>query len=229
MQGLPARPVDPAITAMDEQDRIRLARLVLTLRRKGVDAAVLAAIEQAPRKIFAAAEDRLRAFDDRPLPLECGQTATAPSTIGLMIKALRVGPEHRVLEIGTGSGFAAAVLARMARSVHTVERWRGLVEAATERFVALRLGTVQIALADGAHGWPEAAPFDRILVSASALEVPPDLLGQLSMNGILVMPLGAPGEPQIVTRVVRRPDGFHVEPVLEARFAPLIPGIAAAL
>ncbi|MCW1844023.1 protein-L-isoaspartate(D-aspartate) O-methyltransferase [Prosthecomicrobium hirschii] len=230
IRGLPTRPIDPAILAMDEHDRVRLARLVLSLRSRGVfDPAILSAIEQCPRKIFAAAEDRIRAFDDRPLAIECGQTATAPSTIGRILQHLKIGPDQRVLDIGTGSGFAAAVMARIARQVFTVERYRGLVDLALGRFLALRLGNLEAAFGDGLEGWADQAPFDRIHVAGSAPRIPDVLLSQLAPEGVLVMPVGEPGTVQQLQRVVRRRDGFHAEVLGAVRFVPLVPGRALVM
>jgi protein-L-isoaspartate(D-aspartate) O-methyltransferase len=190
---------------------------------------VLGAIEQVPRKLFVAAEDRLRALNDRPLVIECGQTATAPSTLGTMLQALRLGPGQRVLDVGTGSGYAAAVMGRLVERVFTMDRYQTLVELAVERFAALRAGNVVAAVGDGFLGWPEQAPFDRILVSGSARQVPEALLLQLKPDGILVMPVGDPGTTQRLVRLSRVERELVEETVGEFRFVPLVAGKAAVL
>lgn len=223
-------PIDPAILALEEDDRVRLAQLVLTLRRRGIgDKVVLAALEQVPRRLFVAAGDRARAFDDRPIAIECGQIATAPSVIGQMLVALKVARAHKVLDVGTGSGYTAAVLSHMAQWVWTIDRYQTLVHLAVQRFAALRLTNVTAAVGDGVEGWEAHAPFDRILVSAAAPEVPHGLLGQLAPGGILVMPVGKPGEPQALTRFARTDRGFEAEVVGKVRFVALVPGRAAVL
>jgi protein-L-isoaspartate(D-aspartate) O-methyltransferase len=224
------RPIDPSILALDAEERVRLARLILSLRIRGIsDMGVLGAIEQVPRKLFVAAEDRLRALNDRPLVIECGQTATAPSTLGTMLQALRLGPGQRVLEVGTGSGYGAAVMGRLVERVFTMDRYQTLVELAVERFAALRAGNVVAAVGDGFLGWPEQAPFDRILVSGSARQVPEALLLQLKPDGILVMPVGDPGTTQRLVRLSRVERELVEETVGEVRFVPLVAGKAAVL
>jgi protein-L-isoaspartate(D-aspartate) O-methyltransferase len=224
------RPIDPSILALDAEERVRLARLILSLRIRGIsDMGVLGAIEQVPRKLFVAAEDRLRALNDRPLVIECGQTATAPSTLGTMLQALRLGPGQRVLDVGTGSGYAAAVMGRLVERVFTMDRYQTLVELAVERFAALRAGNVVAAVGDGFLGWPEQAPFDRILVSGSARQVPEALLLQLKPDGILVMPVGDPGTTQRLVRLSRVERELVEETVGEFRFVPLVAGKAAVL
>lgn len=224
------RAIDPEILALDERDRERLVRLVLSLRSRGVaDLTVLGAVEHVPRRLFVMAADRARALDDRPLVIECGQTATQPSVIARAVQALAVGPDHKVLEIGTGSGYGSAILARVARQVFTLDRYQTLVELAVERFAALRLDNVTAAVGDGQLGWPDHGPYDRILVNAAAPEIPPALLGQLKPEGVLVMPIGEGGAWQSLVRIRKADAGMPAEPVMEVRFAALVPGRAATL
>ncbi|MEJ1159486.1 protein-L-isoaspartate(D-aspartate) O-methyltransferase [Prosthecomicrobium sp. N25] len=223
-------PIDPSILSLDEEERVRLARLILGLRVRGLrDMTVLGAIEQVPRKLFVTAEDRHRALNDRPLAIECGQTIPAPSTVGTLLQALGPAPGQRVLEVGTGSGYMAAVIARIAGTVFTLDRYRTLVELAVERFAALRAGNVVAAVGDGFLGWPDHAPFDRILVSGSAPEVPAALLEQLRPEGALVMPVGAAGAPQRLLRLTRGDRGLVEEDLGEIRAVPLVPGRAQTL
>lgn len=212
------------------RDREAIAALILRLRRLGIrDRRVLSAMETVPRRLFVEASAHRVAYEDRPLPIECGQTISAPSMVALMTEALQVEPEHAVLEVGTGSGFQAAVLAHLAREVFTVERYRALLTLAEERFAALRLHNVTARLGDGAEGWPEKAPFDRIVVTAAATEVPPALVAQLKLGGIVVLPVGAEGAPQKLLKVVRLADRTETTELCDVRFVPLVPGVASRL
>jgi protein-L-isoaspartate(D-aspartate) O-methyltransferase len=222
-------PIDPALLEVDGEDRVRLARLILSMRSKGArDTALLAAIEQVPRRLFLPAGDRVRAFLDRPVAIECGQTAIAPSDLALMLGALAVEPAHSVLEIGTGSGYATAVLAGLATRVVTVERYRTLVELAHARFAALRLLNITPVHADGLEGHPRGAPYERILIGGSLAAVPERLIDQLTPGGILVAPVGPP-ERQDVLRFVRTDRGTRSERVGSVRIVALTPGRALAL
>ena len=212
------------------EDREAIAGLILTLRRRGIrDRRVLSAMETVPRRLFVDAALHRQAYEDRPLPIECGQTISAPSMVALMTEALEVGVEHVVLEVGTGSGFQAAVLAQLAREIYTLERYRALLALAEGRFAALRLTNVTARLGDGAEGWPEKAPFDRIVVTAAAAEVPAALVAQLKLGGVMVLPVGAEGAVQTLVKVVRRDDGVETTPLCEVRFVPMVPGVASRL
>ena len=169
---------------------------------------------------------RDQAYDNVALPLAQGQTISQPYVVAFMTEALQVTPRSRVLEIGTGSGYQAAVLARLVRQVYTVERYRSLAQAAQERFKALGFNDkVLCRVGDGMRGWPEAAPFDRILVTAAAPEVPAALMEQLAPDGILVAPIGSASEQDVV-RYVRTPNGIMSDRLLAVRFVPLVPGVA---
>jgi protein-L-isoaspartate(D-aspartate) O-methyltransferase len=224
------RPVDPGILALSDEERVRLARLVLALRSRGVDdRAVLTAIEQVPRKLFVAAEDQPRALIDRPLPIECGQMTSAPSVVGVMLSRLGLKRDSKVLEVGTGSGYAAAVMGKVVGRVYAIERYRTLVELAEERFAALRLDNVAVRAGDGLLGLPEHGPYDRILVNGAVAEVPPALLSQLKFGGVMVLPIGPPGAVQSLVRVTKTDRDPILETLRDVRFTALVPGRAAVL
>ena len=155
-----------------------------------IDAAVLAALRATPRELFVLPRNRSLAYANHPLPIGHGQTISQPFIVAIMTQLLAVAPHHRVLEVGTGSGYQAAVLARLASAVYTIEIVPALAATATERLARLGYGNVHVRQGDGWHGWPEQAPFDSIVVTAVAEEIPPALLEQLAGNGRLVMPLG---------------------------------------
>jgi protein-L-isoaspartate(D-aspartate) O-methyltransferase len=208
----------------------QLARLVLSLRSQGVtDPAVLAAIERTPRDLFTEALFKDRAWEDSALPIACGQTISQPYIVGLMTQALTLEPRARVLEIGTGSGYQTAVLARLSRLVYTVERYRTLLREAESRFAMLQLTNIITRHGDGGLGWREQAPFDRILVTAAAQEEPTMLLSQLKPAGVLVAPIGK-GPVQKLCRYAGDGSGaFAVEVLCEVRFVPLLDGVAREL
>jgi protein-L-isoaspartate(D-aspartate) O-methyltransferase len=205
----------------------RKARLVLDLRRAGVtDTKVLAAIESIPRERFVGDSLAGHAYDDSALPIECGQTISQPAVVAWMTVGLQLGERMKVLEVGTGSGYQAAVLSRLCRRVYTIERYRPLLRQAEARFRALELNNITSKVGDGALGWPEQAPFDRIIVTAAAPEPPPALLDQLAVGGIMVLPLGGADEIQTLVRIRRDGDGYHRDKIFAVRFVPLIPGVA---
>lgn len=214
----------------DSSSEERLARLVLALRSQGVtDPAVLNAIETTPRDLFTPDLFKARAWEDSALPIACGQTISQPFIVGLMTQALKVEPRLRVLEIGTGSGYQSAILSKLVRLVYTVERYRTLQDEAKARFATLGLKNIITRFGDGGAGWPEQAPFDRIMVTAAAPDEPVALLEQLKPNGVLVAPVGK-GPVQSLRRYVRNPDGgFDVEVLTDVRFVPLLDGVAKEL
>ncbi len=214
----------------DAERREHVAGLILRLRRAGItDRRVVTAIEAAPRDLFVPAELRADAYADRALPIDCGQTISAPVIVGMMTAALDVGANDRVLEIGTGTGYQTAILARLARRVHTIERFRTLVAAAELRFRTLRLTNITTLVGDGTKGWPEQAPFDRIIVTASDEAVPEALFKQVRLGGILIMPVGPSDGVQKLIRFDRGEDGFTQRELADVRFVPLIPGKAQRL
>ena len=204
---------------------------LLQLRKRGIqDTRVLRALETVPRERFVEAGQQDLAFADQALPICCGQTISQPYVVAAMTEALEVGPHHRVLEIGTGSGYQAAILARLAWEVVSIERYRTLAEMARARLAALGLNNVTVTVGDGTKGDPERAPFDRIIVTAATPEIPPPLLDQLAPDGILIAPVGPTGGVQQLKRLHKKEDGAIEERTLMAvRFVPLIPGQAATL
>ncbi|MBE0532451.1 MAG: protein-L-isoaspartate(D-aspartate) O-methyltransferase [Rhodospirillales bacterium] len=206
----------------------RKIRLILAMRRSGItDTRVLGALERIPRDAFVPVTFRDRAYDDVALPIGRHQTISQPSVVARMTQVLEVGDRMKVLEIGTGSGYQAAVLASLCRRLYTVERHRELLDLAERQFTALRITNITTRLGDGALGWPEQAPFDRIIVTAAASAMPEVLAGQLSVGGIMVVPVGASEGDQTLNRVRRTEQGFDTETVGIVRFVPLVPGIAA--
>ncbi len=213
-----------------EARRVRLAELILRLRQAGItEQRILAAMEAVPRDLFVPAEGRREAYAERALPIDCGQTISAPVIVGMMTAALELTPRDRVLEIGTGSGYQTAVLARLCRRVHTIDRFRTLVAAAESRFRTLRLENITTMVGDGVEGWPDAAPFDKIIVTAAAEELPPALLDQLGPGGILVAPIGPQDGVQKLRKFTREGTEIVERDLADVRFVPLIPGTAAKL
>ena len=207
-----------------------LARLILALRSQGVsEPAVLGAIETTPREAFTPDLFKERAFEDSALPIACGQTISQPFIVGLMTQALTLEPRARVLEIGAGSGYQTAVLARLSRLVYTVERYRTLLREAEARFQTLQLTNVITKFGDGMLGWPEQAPFDRILVTAAAPEEPKSLLEQLKPSGVLVAPIGKGPVQKLCRYAGDGAGGFTMDILCEVRFVPLLEGVAREL
>ncbi|MCX7644193.1 MAG: protein-L-isoaspartate(D-aspartate) O-methyltransferase [Rhodobacteraceae bacterium] len=210
-----------------EGDAERKMRFLYAIRSHGVtDRRVLEAMEATDRGAFVKGIFADRAYDDVPLPIACGQTISQPSVVGLMTQALEVGPRDKVLEVGTGSGYQAAVLARLARRVYTVDRYRRLVREAEETFRALGLSNIVARTADGSFGLPEQAPFDRIIVTAAAEDPPGPLLAQLREGGIMVLPVGQSDHVQRLIKVTRTPGGYEYEELRAVRFVPLVEGLA---
>jgi protein-L-isoaspartate(D-aspartate) O-methyltransferase len=187
------------------------------------DAAVLAAIRRVPREAFIAAQLRDQAYDDTPLPIDEGQTISQPYVVALMLEAAAIRPGDRVLEVGAGSGYASAVASMLARHVDAIERHAGLAEGARERLARLGYGKVAVHCGDGSGGWPEGAPFDAILVSASGPRVPQALREQLAASGRLVMPVGAHSHDQRLVRITRLgANDFREADLGGVMFVPLI-------
>ncbi|MEM1428498.1 MAG: protein-L-isoaspartate(D-aspartate) O-methyltransferase [Pseudomonadota bacterium] len=204
----------------------RKMRFLFALRSHGVtDSRVLHAMEKVDRGLFVTGHFADRAYDDTPLPIACGQTISQPTVVGLMTQALEVGPRDKVLEVGTGSGYQAAVLAELARRVYTVERFRSLAVAAKDLFDDLGLTNVIGLTGDGTLGIPDQAPFDRIIVTAAAEDAPGPLLAQLRVGGIMVVPVGRSDAVQQLIKVRRTETGFDYEELLPVRFVPLLEGL----
>ena len=204
----------------------RKMQFLYALRSKGVtDARVLTAMEAIDRGPFIRGLFASRAYEDMPLPIACGQTISQPSVVGLMSQALQVSSRDKVLEIGTGSGYQAAILSQLARRVYTVDRHRRLVQEASEIFRALDLTNITALTADGSFGLPDQAPFDRIIVTAAAEDPPGPLLAQLKEGGIMVLPVGQSDTVQHLIRVRKTADGLEYDELRAVRFVPLLEGL----
>jgi protein-L-isoaspartate(D-aspartate) O-methyltransferase len=206
----------------------RKIRLIMELRRAGIaDTRVLSAIERIPREAFVPPPFQDQAYENRALPIGHGQTLSQPQVVAVMTQALEAGQRSKVLEIGTGSGYQTAVLSRLCRRVYTIERYRELLRAAEQRFAGLRLHNITARAGDGAQGWPAQAPFERIIVTAAAPEVPGELVDQLAPGGILVLPVGRTGRDQDLLRLRREAAGVVEERLGGVRFVPLVRGAPA--
>ncbi|HYI73248.1 MAG TPA: protein-L-isoaspartate(D-aspartate) O-methyltransferase [Skermanella sp.] len=203
----------------------RKIRLIMQLRRSGVtDTAVLAVIERLPRELFVPRSFLDQAYEDMALPIGSGQTISQPLVVAMMTQALELHDRLKVLEIGTGSGYQAAVLSRLVRRVYTIERHRALLHEAEARFTQLGFHNITTRAGDGTKGWPEQAPFDRILVTAAADgDIPKTLTDQLALGGIMIVPLGNDRRDQRVYRVRRTETGLQREELWPVRFVPLLP------
>ncbi|MEW6124481.1 MAG: protein-L-isoaspartate(D-aspartate) O-methyltransferase [Pseudomonadota bacterium] len=214
-------------TSAQETER---ATFVRALRHRGAqDAAVLHAMGLVPRELFVDPAVRAHAYDDVALPIACGQTMSQPSVVAEMTEALSVNASHRVLEVGTGSGYQAAVLAHLAGEVVTLDRYRALVTDAAARFQVLGLRNVTALLGDGRIGIPARAPFDRILITAATTEVPRALFDQLRPDGVLVAPVGDGTAVQTLVRYHKGPGGLSETRLSAVRFVPLLDGVSATL
>lgn len=203
----------------------RKIRLVMELRQQGItDQAVLSAIERIPREAFIPDAFHDQAYENTALPIGQGQTISQPAVVGFMTQALELGPRMKVLEIGTGCGYQAAVLSKLCRRVYSVERYRELLREAEKRFSALRIGNVTTRWGDGMKGWPEQAPFDRIILTAAASEVPEELFRQLTDDGVLMAPIGRTTHDQVLVRYRRKGSAWETEKLWPVRFVPLLDG-----
>ena len=204
----------------------RKIRLIMELRRAGIaDTDVLSAIERIPRESFTPDSFRHQAYENVAIPIGQGQTLSQPQVVALMTQALKAGRRTKVLEVGTGSGYQAAVLSRLCRRVYTIERFRELLATAEQRFAALRLHNITTRHGDGWKGWPEQAPFDRIMITAAAADVPAALVDQLAVGGRMVLPVGRSSRDQALLQLRREPDGIVEEHLADVRFVPLVEGV----
>ena len=200
-------------------------QFILSIRSKGVvDNNVLKALETVNREQFLKGLFAQRAYEDPPLPIDCGQTISQPSIVGLMTQALRVTNRDKILEIGTGSGYQTAILSKLARRIYSVERFKPLYEEARAIFRKLQLNNITSVWSDGSQGVVEQQPFDRIIVTAAAEDPPPTLLNQLKIGGIMVIPVGQSDEIQKLIRVERTENNFKYEDLCDVRFVPLLEG-----
>ncbi len=212
--------------SFDSETAERKMQFLFALRSKGVtDARVLGAMEKIDRGPFIRGLFAERAYQDMPLPIACGQTISQPSVVGLMTQALKITARDKVLEVGTGSGYQAAILSQLARRVYTVDRHKRLVREASEIFRALDLTNITALTADGSFGLPDQAPFDRIIVTAAAEDPPGPLLAQLKIGGIMVVPVGQSDAVQSLIRVTRHETGFDYDELRPVRFVPLLEGL----
>lgn len=203
----------------------RKIRMVMALRRSGVtDTRVLAAMERTPREVFVPMPFRDKAYEDVALPIGQGQTLSQPAVVARMTQAIELGDRMKMLEVGTGSGYQTAILSRLCRRVYTIERHRQLLHEAEKRFKQLGLTNITAWINDGNRGWPEQAPFQRILVTAAAAEIPEMLLSQLADGGVMVLPVGPRHGAQELIRIKRIGDGFETESMGPIRFVPLAAG-----
>lgn len=201
--------------------------LLAELRYGGVtDPRVLDAMSWVPRELFMAPLFQDRAYENVALPIGRHQTISQPQVVGAMTQALKVGERMKVLEVGTGSGYQAAILARLCRRLYTVERHEPLLRDAESRFARLGLTNITARLGDGMKGWREQAPFDRIMVTAAAAKIPENLVAQLAPGGIMVLPLGDQTEVQELVCLYRNANGYRTETLFPVRFVPLLPGVA---
>lgn len=203
----------------------RVIRLLMELRRQGIsDTRTLGAIERVPRDVFVAEPFLDQAYENTALPIACGQTVSQPLVVAMMTQALAVNDRMKVLEVGTGSGYQAAVLAQLCRRVYTIERHKPLLRQAEERFKRLRIHNITSKIGDGSRGWPEQAPFERIMVTAAAHDIPPALVEQLAIGGIMVLPMG--DFDQDLIKVTKTEHGLDIEHLGGVRFVPLVEGVA---
>ncbi len=202
----------------------------LALRRHGIsDQAVLRAMDEVPREHFVTAEFSDSAYADQALPIACGQTISQPYVVAYMTEQLEIEPQNRVLEVGTGSGYQAAILSRLAHEVVSIERYRTLADTARERLKTLGYTNVTVVAGDGFAGVPDRAPFDRIMVTAAAAEIPDALADQLGEGGKMVLPLGPRNGTQYIVKLTKTAGGLTRQNLIAVRFVPLLRGQAREL
>ena len=201
-------------------------QFLFAIRSRGVtDKRVLTAMENVDRGLFVKGIFSDRAYEEMPLPIECGQTISQPSVVGIMTQALNITPRDTVLEVGTGSGYQTVILSQLARRVYTVERYKRLVMSSKLVFEHLKTTNIISLYADGSHGLPDQAPFDKIILTAAAEDPPGPLLAQLKIGGIMVLPVGQSDAVQSLIKVTRSQTGFDYEDIRDVRFVPLVEGL----
>ena len=200
-------------------------QFLFSLRKAGiVDKQVLDAMERIDRKNFVNGVFSEKAYEDTPLPIACGQTISQPTVVGLMTQALQVTSRDKVLEVGTGSGYQAAILSLLARRVYTIERHSLLVSNATKVFQKLNMSNITTILSDGGHGLEQQAPFDRIIVTAASDDPPASLLSQLKIGGIMIIPVGQSDNMQKLIKIAKTDGGYEYQDLQAVRFVPLVAG-----
>ena len=198
----------------------------MDLRQGGItDTKVMSAIERLPREMFVSDLFEGQAYENSALPIAHGQTISQPFVVAFMTQALEIGSRMKVLEIGTGSGYQTAALAQLCRRVYTIERYRSLLAEAEQRFSAMQLSNITAIVGDGNLGWPEQAPFSRIIVTAAASEIPETLVEQLEVGGIMIVPVGDHNGQEIL-RVEKTDEGIDARSLLPVRFVPMVEGVA---
>lgn len=216
--------LNAGMDAAPSQDALERAKLIMKLRRKGIrNVNVLAAMEHTPREKFIAKRFADKAYDDVALPIESGQTISQPSIVATMTMMLEPDKRTCVLEVGTGSGYQTAIVARLARRVYTIERHADLLRTAEARFAQMELNNITARHGDGCKGWPQGAPFDRIIVTAAAEEIPLPLLEQLAPGGLMLIPVGPQGADQQLLRIHKNEQGkVRSQALMPVRFVPLV-------
>ncbi len=205
-----------------------MMQLVLDLRQNGIADPIITAMERVPRELFVAQAFQDRAFENAALPIGHHQTISQPLVVAQMTEALALNDRCKVLEIGTGSGYQAAVLAPLCRRLYTIERHKPLMQEAEKRFDHLRIHNITTRFGDGSKGWPEQAPFDRIIVTAAAIDIPPILVDQLAIGGIMVVPIGDDHHDQRLVKVVKlSEDETEISDLGWVRFVPFVQGTPA--
>jgi len=218
------------VTQPPADDRVGRMEFMLRLRQRGImDAAVLRAMDEVPREHFVDSAFLDNAYADHALPIACGQTISQPYVVAYMTEKLEVRPQHRVLEIGTGSGYQAAVLSRLVSEVVTIERYRTLAEQARTWLATLGYHNIEVVVGDGFEGAPDRAPYDRIIITAAADEVPKRLIDQLADGGLMILPLGPHDGAQQLVRLRKSGEGIGREDLIPVRFVPLLQGRAKEL
>jgi len=203
----------------------RAMQLILELRQNGItDEKLIDVMEALPREMFVPQAFQKSAYENLALPIGYHQTVSQPHVVALMTQALELNDRSKVLEIGTGSGYQAAVLAPLCRRLYTIERHKGLLHEAEDRFAQLRIPNITTRLGDGSKGWTQQAPFDRIIVTAAAIDIPPVLIEQLCMGGIMVVPVGDDQHDQRLVKVIRTPEGPEISDLGWVRFVPFVEG-----
>jgi protein-L-isoaspartate(D-aspartate) O-methyltransferase len=223
-------PKEPSFETPPREPGAERMEFQLSLRRRGISSReVLRAMDVVPREQFVLPDYAQVAYADQAMPISCGQTISQPYVVAYMTEQLDVHRDHRVLEVGTGSGYQAAVLSQLAGEVYTVERYRTLADKARETLGKLSYGNVTVVAGDGLSGLPAHAPYDRIIVTAAAETVPQTLVDELTEGGIMVLPLGEHSGPQRIVKLTRLKDGVSSQELIWVRFVPLLPGQAREL
>lgn len=216
-----------SITTDADEERLKKLKMVMSLRKNGISSPqILKIMETVPRAQFLAPSFTARAYEDRALPIECGQTISQPYIVAYMSEQLELDDRMKVLEVGTGSGYQAAILSKLARRVYTMERYHTLHRMAEARFQALNISNITAMTGDGLLGWPHQAPFDRIIVTAAAERIPRILINQLKDDGIMILPLGPIGGDQRLLKVKKTASGIKCKELCPVRFVPLVSGVA---